>query len=124
MSRTDGVTTRRTPMYQTLKPDAGYSPDRALWVAVLEAWWADRWTTTQWPTGARQLANDRDREWLHSADRRPGAFLWICEVLDCDPDQVRDALLTPPHRRQGERPRRIRAPSMAPRRHSVTGDVD
>lgn len=80
----------------------GYDPDRALWAAVLEGWWADRWTTTSTKTGARWRDREQDEAWLMSDVVTVGSFAWICELFECDPDTLRQALLIPP-KRQGRR---------------------
>lgn len=79
-----------------------YDPNRALWAAVLEGWWADRWTTTSTYTGARRRDREGDEAWLRSDEGSVGSFAWICELFDCDPGMLRRALLTPP-KRQGRR---------------------
>lgn len=85
-------------------PAATYHPEKALWCAVLESWWADRQTTTRTDTGARRQVSDVDLAWLHSDAIYPTSFAWICEMVGFDPDWTRRQMLeTPHHGRQGRR---------------------
>lgn len=91
---------RRQPGFTMLLPDGeAYDPYRALWVAVLERWRADCFTANHRLTGARRVVDDQDHAWLNSAEVYPGSFAWICEVLNCDPDYVRQGVLRPPQQR-------------------------
>lgn len=91
---------RTPPTLRTATGDGRpYDPSRALWTAVLEGWYADRWTLSAGITGARRQATDRDHDWLVSDAVHPGSFVWICQVLDVEPDYLRQGLLTPPANR-------------------------
>lgn len=84
--------------------EAVYHPEKALWCAVLESWWADRQTQTNNDRGARLQVGDADLEWLHSDQIYPTSFAWICEMIDVDPEWVRRQMLsTNHHGRQGRR---------------------
>jgi hypothetical protein len=39
--------------------------------------------------------SQRERDWLVSDDQHPGSFRWVCDVVGCDPDATRQALLRP-----------------------------
>lgn len=48
------------------------------------------------PLTYKNLVTLNAREWLASTDYRPLSFLWCCEMLDMDPQQI----LTRPYRRR------------------------
>lgn len=83
---------------------AAYHPEKALWCAVLESWWADRQTRATNDRGARVPVSDTDLAWLHSDAIFPTSFAWICEVVGFDPGWTRRMMLTTAHQgRQGRR---------------------
>lgn len=85
-------------------PAALYHPEKALWCAVLESWWADRQTQTTSDSGARRAVNDADLAWLFSDQIYPTSFAWICEMIGIDPAWTRRQMLATPHQgRQGRR---------------------
>lgn len=68
-------------------PDLG-PKERALWAAVLEAAVQD----IRRDLYRKDRERDADRAWFGSETVRPGAFVWICELMNLDPDAIRATL--------------------------------
>lgn len=82
------------------------TPERKLWAAVLEGCRDDlRLAASVKASPSINTANaEREREWLCSPSFVPQSFLWVCDVLDLEPEATRELLLCPrPSIARGER---------------------
>lgn len=85
---------------------------RKLCIAVLESA-IDDMRVRSWTKPSRSANNANaglERDWIASSELRPMSFEWICQVVDLDPEAVREALLDPNWRPYVSPP----APSVAP----------
>ena len=88
---------RRHPLITTEDPAPSRLPDsiRRLWVAVIEGAVTDlrlegRVQPKVTPNGAHPAM---ERAWFLSPTTRPGSFLWVCRLLDLEPDYLRRGIL-------------------------------
>lgn len=103
-------TPRRVPIWATGEPCSPVDLQiRKLCIATLESAINDlRVTaTTRISRSANNPNPDIEREWLSSDMIRPMSFVWLCQVLDLEPDATRSAI---------DDLVRAPAPSMAPGR--------
>ena len=63
--------TRHAPLVSLLAADAPLTPERRLWLAVVEIALAD----------LRTSRRERVLAWFHADARTPGAFAWICDLF-------------------------------------------
>lgn len=59
-----------------------YAPFRALWAAVLTTAFADL------DDRKREIVADA-RQWIDSSDNSPQSYLWVCQILGVDPNELR-----------------------------------
>lgn len=87
------MTTARKPALRTTgEPTITEgSAERRLWQAVLESARHELWNDHAYGRRPSEVP-----AWLASEQMQPGAFAWICEFLDLDPDAVRRVFQTPP----------------------------
>ena len=63
--------TRHAPLTSLLAADAPLTPERRLWLAVVEIALFDLTTRRR----------ERTLAWFHAAGTTPGSFAWICDVF-------------------------------------------
>lgn len=81
-------------------PDELVGP-RDLWAAVMHGAVSDLLGQNSTTKGRNRHVINTDlargaRRWFDSDDRDIGSFLWICSVLELDPERVRGRLGAPP----------------------------
>ena len=94
--------------YQVLLPSqvvaiGGGSPEILLWAVVLEDGIREYFSRLRRDPDCN-LPNTRQAwEWIHSSEDYPGAFLWICNLLEMVPSRVRkriEEIADEPHKLQ------------------------
>ncbi len=69
-----------------MEADAMRDACKELWVAVLgQAIKDTRGDTTGHRGHHRPILREAARAWFGSENREVGSFLWICEILECNP---------------------------------------
>lgn len=87
-------TKRREPYRTSFEPAVALDDGvRRLWAAVLD----HAWTTVSLRRGSDEERRHL-REWVQAERTTPGAFAWICALLELDPDPLRRRFLHPPRR--------------------------
>lgn len=74
-------------------------PCRQIWAAVLNQAVDDlsgAGTDRAGPChkNARAIISTRARRWFAAANRGIGSFVWICHILDLDPDRTRNVIMS------------------------------
>lgn len=92
---------RRDPlpvMYQVEDPILDWDTEhsKTLWAGVMVQAIKDVWGIHDsfiHAGTARQVVRDEARMWFMRLDTQPTSFLWICDQLQFDPDEVRACVL-------------------------------
>ena len=104
---------RRHPLITTEDPAPSRLPDsiRRLWVAVIEGAITDlRLEGRVRPKLTTNSAHpEMERAWFLSDATTPASFLWVCRLLDLEPDYLRRGILTNVHRRTMHHTTQVRA---------------
>ena len=91
MNSITNVATDRTSFFLSsddslMEADAMRDACKGLWVAVLEQAIKDvRGDTSGHRGHHRPVLREAARAWFGGENREVGSFLWICEILECNP---------------------------------------